>query len=40
MEKAPSGAIIFVNQLRGSAISDNEIVSRSGFLKKEVMELW
>ena len=33
---APSGAVIFVSQLYDGSISDKEIVSRSGFLKKKL----
>ena len=33
---APSGAVIFVNQLYDGSISDKEIVNGSGFLKKKL----
>ena len=33
---APSGAVIFVNQLYNGSISDKEIVNGSGFLKKKL----
>ena len=33
---APSGVVIFVRQLNDSSVSDKEIVSRNGFLKKEL----
>ena len=33
---APSGAVIFVSQLYDGSISDKQIVTRSGFLEKEL----